>query len=201
MDKCNYNPALVACALAAIGDKVNEIVIRLNTGGIDEDALNAIIAECVNAYLEENPIEGVQGPQGEPGADGEPGEDGVGIASFKQINASDADDGYNVWTVTLTNGAAIDITIKNGSKGSQGIKGEVGPQGPQGVQGEKGVKGDTGATGPQGEPGYTPVKGTDYFTEDDQLSVAAKVKSLLNTEAWQFTLDDGTTLTKVVYVY
>ena len=37
----------------------------------------------------------------------------------------------------------------------------------------KGPKGDTGPTGPagvagsQGEPGYTPVKGTDYFTEED----------------------------------
>lgn len=34
----------------------------------------------------------------------------------------------------------------------------------------KGNKGDTGEQGPQGEPGidgYTPIKGTDYFTQEE----------------------------------
>ena len=42
-----------------------------------------------------------------------------------------------------------------GPQGEQGIQGEVGPMGPQGPAGEK------------GEDGYTPVKGVDYFTEED----------------------------------
>lgn len=42
----------------------------------------------------------------------------------------------------------------------------------------KGPKGDPGPAGPagpagQGEPGYTPVKGVDYFTEEDKKSLAA----------------------------
>ena len=43
----------------------------------------------------------------------------------------------------------------------------------------KGPKGDTGPAGPagpagtQGPAGYTPVKGTDYFTEEDKKSLAA----------------------------
>ena len=36
-----------------------------------------------------------------------------------------------------------------------GPKGDTGPAGPAGV------------AGPQGEPGYTPVKGVDYFTEEE----------------------------------
>ena len=43
----------------------------------------------------------------------------------------------------------------------------------------KGPKGDTGPAGPagpagtQGPAGYTPVKGKDYFTEEDKKSLAA----------------------------
>jgi hypothetical protein len=42
----------------------------------------------------------------------------------------------------------------------------------------KGPKGDPGPAGPagpagQGEPGYTPVKGVDYFTEEDKKSLSA----------------------------
>lgn len=40
-----------------------------------------------------------------------------------------------------------------------------GPQGPQGIQGPQGLQGDKGE---KGDDGYTPVKGTDYFTEADQ---------------------------------
>lgn len=39
--------------------------------------------------------------------------------------------------------------------------------GPKGDTGPAGPAGPAGVAGPQGEPGYTPVKGTDYFTEED----------------------------------
>ena len=63
-----------------------------------------------------------------------------------------------------------------GPAGEKGEQGEVGPQGPQGVQGEmgpEGPQGEKGEVGPQGpagekgEDGYTPVKGVDYFTEEE----------------------------------
>ena len=50
------------------------------------------------------------------------------------------------------------------------IQGPQGPRGLQGLQGKQGPKGDQGEQGPKGdkgEDGYTPVKGIDYFTEDD----------------------------------
>lgn len=40
-----------------------------------------------------------------------------------------------------------------------------GPQGLQGIQGTQGLQGDKGE---KGDDGYTPVKGTDYFTEADK---------------------------------
>lgn len=43
----------------------------------------------------------------------------------------------------------------------KGPKGDTGPAGPSGT---------AGATGPAG---YTPVKGKDYFTEEDKKSLAA----------------------------
>lgn len=61
-------------------------------------------------------------------------------------------------------------------RGPQGAQGEQGIQGLQGPQGEKGDKGDTGE---QGTAGYTPVRGTDYWTEEDQAAIVADVLAAL----------------------
>lgn len=42
-----------------------------------------------------------------------------------------------------------------------------------GPQGEPGEKGEPGTIGPQGEPGPAPVKGVDYFTEEDIAEITA----------------------------
>ena len=47
-----------------------------------------------------------------------------------------------------------------------------------------GLKGDIGATGPQGDPGadgYTPVKGTDYWTAADKSEIVDDVLAALPT--------------------
>ena len=93
----------------------------------------------------------------------------------------------------------INVSMSNATyQGPKGDKGDIGPEGPkgadgaQGIQGPKGDKGDPGEVGPQGpigpqgEPGpegpagadgYTPIKGIDYFTEDEKNEIieAAKV--------------------------
>ena len=56
----------------------------------------------------------------------------------------------------------------------------------KGAQGPKGDKGDTG-------PAYT-------LTSADKTAIANSVKASLNTESWTFTLEDGSTVTKAVYV-
>ena len=80
--------------------------------------------------------------------------------------------------------------------GPQGPAGEVGPAGPAGEQGPKGDTGEKGAdgaqgpegpqgpVGPAGADGYTPVRGTDYWTEaDKQEIVEAVLASLKKGEA------------------
>ena len=46
-------------------------------------------------------------------------------------------------------------------------------------KGDKGDKGDTGDTGAAGADGYTPVKGVDYFTEEDKTEMVNAVLAAL----------------------
>lgn len=64
-----------------------------------------------------------------------------------------------------------------GPQGDQGVQGPKGDQGEQGIQGERGEKGETGPEGPAGANGYTPIKGTDYFTTADKNEIVELVKT------------------------
>ena len=70
---------------------------------------------------------------------------------------------------------------EKGDTGPQGEKGEQGPEGPAGPQGEAGKDGETG---PQGDPGYTPKKGVDYWTEDDIAEIKSYVDDAILGGAW-----------------
>ena len=65
------------------------------------------------------------------------------------------------------NGALAVGRGERGEQGPVGPKGERGEQGPQGEQGPVGPVGPVGPKGERGEPGYTPVKGVDYFHQED----------------------------------
>lgn len=132
--------------------------------------------------------QGIQGPTGPQGPKGEPGDPGpTGEAGHSPV-------------VTIVNGIwHIDgVSTGIGAVGPQGVQGE---KGDKGDTGEQGPKGDTGATGPQGEAGpqgeqgiqgpagpagadgekgdkgdtgpagYTPKKGTDYWTPTDKQEI------------------------------
>ena len=114
----------------------------------------------------------LKGEKGDKGDAGADGKDGTSV-TVKSVSESTADGGSNV--VTFSDGKTV--TIKNGAKGSTGSKGD------------KGDKGDTGATG----PAYT-------LTAADKSSIASAVKASLATESWTFTLEDGSTVTKAVYM-
>ena len=105
---------------------------------------------------------GEQGPQGEKGDTGPQGPKGIqGIQGIQGPKGEKGD---------------------TGEQGPQGPQGEVGPQGIQGIQGPQGEKGDTGATGaqgPAGADGYTPVRGTDYWTAADQEQIVSDVLAAL----------------------
>ncbi len=79
------------------------------------------------------------------------GADGIGIQSVEQTATSTEDGGANIITVTKTDGTSSTFTVKNGSKGS------------------------TGKTGAAGKDGYTPVRGTDYWTADDIATIQSYI--------------------------
>ena len=45
------------------------------------------------------------------------------------------------------------------------------------AEGPRGLRGQDGQQGPQGEPGHTPVKGVDYFTEEDKQEMLSGVET------------------------
>lgn len=108
-------------------------------------------------------------------------------------------DGTLSWTNDkgLENPEPVNIKGEQGIQGPQGIQGEIGPQGPkgdtgptgpqglqgpvgpQGEAGPQGEQGPQGIQGPQGQDGYTPIKGTDYWTEADKQEIVQDVLSSL----------------------
>ena len=86
------------------------------------------------------------------------GTDGIGIQSVEQTVTSTEDGGTNIITVTKTDGTSSTFAVRNGSKGSTGA---------------------TGATGAAGKDGYTPVKGTDYWTAADKQEIVNDVLAAL----------------------
>lgn len=97
---------------------------------------------------------------------------------------------------------------EQGPQGEAGPQGRIGPQGPQGKTGPRGASpivtatqtaagvtivitdeqgtttttvhnGAPGESGAKGDDGYTPVRGTDYWTEDDKATIVADVLNAL----------------------
>lgn len=104
----------------------------------------------------ENPVSvNIKGPPGDRGEAGEQGPQG---------NAgSDGKDGVSVtheWDGTI-----LRVTSASGTT-SVDLKGDRGEQGPQGIQGE---------TGANGADGYSPIRGVDYYTNDDVEAIITEV--------------------------
>lgn len=95
---------------------------------------------------------------GVAGKDGSPGADGVGILSVEQTTTSTEDGGVNVITITLSSGSTVTFQVLNGREGSPGADGSPGAAGPA---------------------GYTPVRGTDYWTASDQQAIVDAVLAAL----------------------
>ena len=111
---------------------------------------------------------GEQGPVGPQGEQGEMGPQGPKGEAFKyedftpeQLEALRGPQGEQGEV------GPVGPQGPEGVQGPQGIQGEQGPAGPQGPQGEMGPQGPEGLQGEKGEDGRTPVKGVDYFTEEE----------------------------------
>lgn len=68
------------------------------------------------------------------------------------------------------NDAAADV-LRRAEAGE--FDGAPGPQGERGMPGKDGAPGEKGEKGDPGEPGYTPVRGVDYWTEEDRAPIEA----------------------------
>lgn len=162
--------------------KLEQTTISTDDGGIN--VWTATLTDGSTYQFEvRNGQRGAQGPQGEQGERGPAGPQGVqGPQGPKGETGAQGPQGEPGAT---------------GSTGPQGIQGPQGEKGEKGdpftyadftaeqlaaLKGEKGDKGDTGDTGPAGTDGYTPVRGTDYWTAADQEQIVSDVLAAL--PAW-----------------
>lgn len=92
-------------------------------------------------------------------------------------------------------GTALEITSASGTSSAQ-LKGEKGDRGDTGPQGERGDAFTYADFTPEqlaqlkGEPGHTPVKGEDYYTETERQEFAESIARELNTEVVYVTVDE-----------
>lgn len=149
------------------------------------------LIDDLNDKVDNDFFKGKSGKDGINGVDGKNGEDGENGATF--IPSID-EEGNLSWIndKDLDNPSPINIKGADGKDGERGIQGDKGDsftyedfteEQLESLRGPKGDKGEQGNVGPQGEPGkdgingtngqdgYTPVKGTDYWTEEDITSI------------------------------
>ena len=116
--------------------------------------------------LDERITELEKGGTGGSGIDGEDGATFIPDVSESGIISWTNDKG-------LRNPEPVNI------KGEPGLQGERGEPGKDGINGRDGVDGKDGKNGADGKDGYTPVKGVDYFTEDDKKEIVQEVLNSL----------------------
>ena len=123
-----------------------------------------------------NGKDGAQGPKGDTGATGPQGPQG----EKGETGATGPQGPKGETGETGPQGPKGDTGVPgaDGIKGDKGDKGDTGAAGPQGPKGETGA---TGAAGSKGADGYTPVRGTDYWTTADQEAIVQQVIAALGT--------------------
>ena len=95
--------------------------------------------------------------------------------------------------IVFSDNESLQTKYENGDlKGEKGDKGEDGTMSFSDLTEEQkaSLKGDKGDKGDVGEKGYTPVKGVDYFTEDDiaSLNIPTKTSDLTNDSGYITTI-------------
>lgn len=89
----------------------------------------------------------------------------VADGSTRTLHFDQPSDGVSVTGVSDKGDGTFTLLLSDGSETSA----------VQTIKGEKGDKGNTGGKGEPGADGYTPVKGTDYWTTDDKAEIVNDV--------------------------
>ena len=112
--------------------------------------------------------------------------DKLSVAGGKlQYNGSDVGfKGADGITPTIGANGNWYIGSTDTGKPSRGEKGAAGAQGAQGIQGIQGEKGEKGEKGDMGADGYTPVRGTDYWTAADIAEIKSYVDDVILGGEW-----------------
>lgn len=111
-------------------------------------------------------IDGLDGKNGNDGKDGTNGKDGISVTHS-----------WDGTVLTVTSASGTTATDLKGEKGEQGI------QGKSGVDGKDGVNGKDGNDGSPGVDGYTPIKGTDYWTPSDKAEIISELGSTITPDS------------------
>lgn len=100
----------------------------------------------------------------------------LSVGEVKTLDAGD--------TATVENaGTKKDMILNFGiPRGEKGMKGDKGDTGKTGVKGDKGDTGEKGDKGDRGEKGDTPIKGVDYFTDDEVLEITKPLYSMIEEQ-------------------
>lgn len=132
-------------------DDGNEIINQANNLDISNTGTIVTITKKDGTTSEIN-VKGDKGDTGNTGAPGRDGRDGQdGAPGRDGTNGTDGADGFSPIAIvqSITGGATVSITDKNGTTTANIYNGQ------------------NGQNGTNGQDGYTPVRGTDYWTSAD----------------------------------
>lgn len=192
-------PGVYVLEIAQVGSTIFYAIKYPNSGGTITSIGDHI--KITGGYWY---IDGVNTGVKAQGTDGATGAQGVGISSIAKTGTSGLVDTYKI---TLTDGNSATFTVTNGAKGATGATGATGKNALSFKIGtvttlaagasatasasidanglvtlNLGIpKGNTGATG---AAGYTPVRGTDYWTAADIATIKSYVDNAILNGTW-----------------
>lgn len=163
----------------------NYLVEHPIEGGVNEEQLNAAVETALTEAKESGAFDGPEGPvgpQGEQGIQGPAGPQGE-----KGDKGEKGDTGE-----TGPQGPVGET----GAQGPAGPQGEIGPQGDKGDKGDKGDTGDTGPQGPKGDQGIQGLQGIQGIQGEQgpagkDFSIAKTYSSIVAMEADAANVEEG----------
>ena len=147
--KCRYSIKCMGGKVIVPSDDVYARIISLIEELSEKGATDSQIAAAIDRYLQENPVQ--TGATEEQAAQIE--QNAKDIQELKQSGGTAGEDGAT-FTPTVSESGILSWTND---------KGLTNPA-PVNIKGERG---ETGESGSAGADGYTPVRGTDYWTDED----------------------------------